>query len=168
MNFSPFPIPRLPCTRMHPWPRGWSSNRRDHRMNCDHRMYILQVTSKMCWLKPWWKKNIAHSWKKCIIVIRKCRLSGVWRTIMFISQLQDWFDLIIFLIRFQLKEVCEYASNWYQVYIYTYIYYIYTKCRADLSFPKSVKDSRHIDETRVQHEQFLWIFNTSTATTGFF
>ena len=40
MNFSPFPIPRLPCTRMHPWPRGWSSNRRDHRMNCDHRMYI--------------------------------------------------------------------------------------------------------------------------------
>ena len=99
----------------------------------------------------WWKKNIAHthSWKKMHHCLQKCRLSGVWRTIMFISQLQDWFDLITFLIRFQLKEVCEYASNWYQVYIY-----IYTKCQADLSFPKSVKDSRHIDETRVQHEQF--------------
>lgn len=77
--------------------------------------------------------------KKCIIVFRNVGVGpGVWRTIMFISQLQDWFDLITFLIRFQLKEVCEYASNWYQVYIY-----IYTKCQADLSFPKSVKDSRH-------------------------
>lgn len=76
--------------------------------------------------------------KKMYHCLRKCRLSGVWRTFMFISQLQDWFDLITFLIRFQLKEVCEYASNWYQVYIY-----IYTKCQADLSFPKSVKDSRH-------------------------
>lgn len=59
--------------------------------------------------------------KKCIIVFRNVGVGpGVWRTIMFISQLQDWFDLITFLIRFQLKEVCEYASNWYQVYIYIY------------------------------------------------
>lgn len=92
----------------------------------------------MCWFKPWWKKNMAHSWKKMHHCLQKCRCGSgcvanhhVHFTTAGLIRFDHFFDPIS--TEGSLRICFELIPS----------IYIYTKCQADLSFPKSVKDSRH-------------------------
>ena len=79
-------FPRLPCTRMRPWPRGWLETAWSSDVHIASDQQNVLIPTMM-------EKNIAHSWKKCIIVFgnvgyqvcgepscsfHNCRIDSTW------------------------------------------------------------------------------------------